>query len=171
MSNERLGIFEELQARRERYSDHAERKHYHPYIPPQQPEPKPAIKPAPRLPVVHPERRTVVISARRTIYPEAALGRTMYQVVRATSEESDTDVRDMLGPRRTQRFTRPRQVAMYMISRYCPHISYPTVGITFNRDHTTIIHAGVVVSERVLAGDAATVELVNRVHARLQAIV
>ena len=45
------------------------------------------------------------------------------------------------GGSRFMRVARPRQVAMYLIRKQCPHLSLPQIGaILGGRDHTTILH-------------------------------
>lgn len=49
---------------------------------------------------------------------------------------------DIKGPRRTKLFARPRQLAIYEVSRQRPDMSFPQIGRLFGgRDHTTCLHA------------------------------
>ncbi|KAK0332698.1 hypothetical protein LTR94_023851 [Friedmanniomyces endolithicus] len=48
---------------------------------------------------------------------------------------------DLTGPMRPNRIARPRQIAMYLMRNYCPHLSYPHIGrLLGGRDHTTVLH-------------------------------
>jgi chromosomal replication initiator protein len=47
---------------------------------------------------------------------------------------------EMLGPNRTLRIVRPRQIAMFLAKTEGLH-SFPEIGKVFGRDHTTILHA------------------------------
>ncbi|MCP4007175.1 MAG: AAA family ATPase [bacterium] len=49
-------------------------------------------------------------------------------------------MRDLRSPSRSPRVTTPRQIAMYLIRRYCGH-SYPEIGRRFARHHTTALHS------------------------------
>lgn len=43
---------------------------------------------------------------------------------------------------RSRQFTEPRFMAVWLIRRLCPHMSYPKIGTLFGgRDHTTILNA------------------------------
>ena len=46
---------------------------------------------------------------------------------------------DMVGQCRERRVARPRQVAMYL-ARELTCQSFPIIGRSFHRDHTTVIH-------------------------------
>lgn len=62
-------------------------------------------------------------------------------VLRAVSDVTGTSVRDILSPHRQQAIVRARHIAMWMVRRHCPHLSYPAIGRRFaGRDHSSIIH-------------------------------
>lgn len=49
---------------------------------------------------------------------------------------------EMRSDRRSRDIARPRQIAMWLVRRFCPHLSLPAIGRVFGgRDHTTVIHA------------------------------
>lgn len=45
------------------------------------------------------------------------------------------------GPSRARKYAWPRQVTMALCRRYCDRASLPQIGLAFNRDHTTVLHA------------------------------
>lgn len=49
-------------------------------------------------------------------------------------------VEDLKGPRRSREITIPRHIAMYLC-RELADLSFPRIGETFNRDHSTVQHA------------------------------
>ena len=108
--------------------------------------------------------------AQRTVWPEAQLGIALDTVIKAVIDESEITAGQMLSDWRGRRFTRPRQVAMYMIDRYCPQYSLPQIGFIFSRDHTTIMHSIEAVAARLLHKDPETVDLVTKAHKHLHEI-
>lgn len=62
--------------------------------------------------------------------------RTIQEVV---GRHYGVDILDMLSGRRAET-VRPRHVAMYLAKRLTTK-SYPQIGIAFNRDHTSVLHA------------------------------
>lgn len=63
------------------------------------------------------------------------------EVIHQVSLAYSLTARDMHGDRRSRDVTRPRQLAMYLVRRLCPHMSYPQIGrMLGGRDHTTILH-------------------------------
>lgn len=48
---------------------------------------------------------------------------------------------EITGESRRYIYARPRQVAMYLMREFCPHLSYPAIGrLLGGRDHTTVLH-------------------------------
>lgn len=47
---------------------------------------------------------------------------------------------ELLSEKRSKNISHPRQVAMYLIRRYTD-MSYPEIGDSFNKDHTTVMYA------------------------------
>ena len=65
---------------------------------------------------------------------------TIEEIQRKVSEHYDIRLSDMLGPKRTRSFARPRQVAMWLCKQLTSR-SLPEIGRKFGkRDHTTIMH-------------------------------
>lgn len=59
---------------------------------------------------------------------------------------------NLLGPKRAKCIAKPRQIAMALCKEFTG-ASFPTVGLFFNRDHTTVIHACNAVKEMGPKGD------------------
>lgn len=58
---------------------------------------------------------------------------------------------ELCSVNRAHRFVRPRQLAMYAIRQFCPHMSYPAIGrLLGGRDHSTVV-SGVRRVETLLA--------------------
>jgi Bacterial dnaA protein helix-turn-helix len=65
----------------------------------------------------------------------------MEVVQRAVAAAYGLERAELLGPRRTKKFVRPRQIAMFICSKLLP-VSLPQIGRRFgDRDHTTVLHA------------------------------
>ena len=65
----------------------------------------------------------------------------MVVIQRAVAAAYGIEFVELLAPRRTRQFVRPRQVAMYISSKLLP-VSLPQIGRRFgDRDHTTVLHA------------------------------
>jgi hypothetical protein len=47
----------------------------------------------------------------------------------------------LTGKARTKDVLGPRQLAMYLCRVYVPDASFPKIGLLFDRDHTTVLHA------------------------------
>lgn len=48
---------------------------------------------------------------------------------------------EITGDSRRYEYARPRQIAMYLMREFCPHLSYPAIGrMLGGRDHTTVLH-------------------------------
>lgn len=68
-------------------------------------------------------------------------GHPMEIVQRMVATAYGIERAELLSPRRTRQFVRPRQVAMYLCSKLLP-VSLPQIGRRFgDRDHTTVLHA------------------------------
>ncbi|SLN20992.1 Chromosomal replication initiator protein DnaA [Roseivivax jejudonensis] len=62
------------------------------------------------------------------------------EIQRKVAEHFNIRLSDMIGPRRTRTFARPRQVAMYLAKKLTSR-SLPEIGRRFGgRDHTTVMH-------------------------------
>ena len=180
MSNEPLGIYAELRARADRYGElgvRLRRRLLSP--PPVNGASAQSINPFMR--VLRNRIRGVGQpnagwglqqgrGGRRTIWPEARLGISLDTVIKTVIDESDITMGQMFSVWQGRRYARPRQVAMYMVDRYCPQYSLPQIGFVFNRDHTTVIAGIEAVTVRLLDKDPATVDLVAKSHKRLHEI-
>ncbi len=81
-------------------------------------------------------------------------------IMAATASHYEIKVSDLAGPSRQRVFCHPRQIAMY-ISRRHTGKSVSDIGRAFGgRDHTTVLHAERVVTERM---DAEIREDINRI--------
>lgn len=182
MTNERLGIYEELRAKSKQYErkralhigtayNGAYSQPTNPFVPP---------LPTPTVPLAvqvkkreggyyhqHPHRKR---GGQRKIWPESELGVNIGQILQAVCIEADLTYEDMSCVARSRRFAWPRHVAMYMIDRYCPSYALTEIAKLFRRDHTTVMHGIMVTSERLLDGDIRTTTLVANVHQRLASI-
>ena len=71
---------------------------------------------------------------------------TYGDTVREISRQFGVEIPLLLGPRRTKRIAWARQAAWWLL--YCHNdLSYPRLGLWFNRDHTTVLY-GVRAAER-----------------------
>ena len=178
MSNEPLGIYEELRDRADRYSEAARIRRRNAY--------PPTVNNGAQAQPANPFMRILRNRIRaagppnalrqrgklcrfRAVWPEADLGISIDAVIKTVIDQSGIRSDEMFSIHQTNRIAKPRQVAMYMIDRYCPDYSLPQIGFIFGKDHTTIIHGIEAVRGRLLAGDAFTVDLTHRVHKALRA--
>jgi hypothetical protein len=181
MSNERLGIFEELREKAERYAHQGEaiRRRIE--------GAGPVTKNGAFAQQVNPfslgalrlrsrkgyHRREVPPTGgtrRRATWPEGHLGLNVVQVVQAVVLESGLTTGELMGLRRDRRVAWPRHVAMWAVDRYCPEYSLPEIAYMFRRDHTTVMHGIEATQVRLINGDAETKTLVANVRQRLAAI-
>jgi len=66
---------------------------------------------------------------------------TARTVLTLVANHYEVSYAEITGPSRLRRISLPRQVAMYLIRKHCPHMSYPRIGELFcGRDHTTAMH-------------------------------
>ncbi|WP_417935262.1 chromosomal replication initiator protein DnaA [Gordonia phthalatica] len=61
-------------------------------------------------------------------------------IVAVTADFYDLSVEDLCGPSKVRALTLPRQISMYLC-RELTDLSLPKIGETFDRDHSTVIHA------------------------------
>lgn len=53
----------------------------------------------------------------------------------------EVSLSELEGDGRYRSIARPRQIVMFLMRRYCPHLSFPAIGrLLGGRDHTTILH-------------------------------
>lgn len=72
---------------------------------------------------------------------------------------------DIKSNRRAARLVLPRQLAMWLSAELLPHMSLPTIGRAFDRDHTTVMHAHRAMRKRL--DDPLFLAEVNRIRARV----
>ncbi|UMA64905.1 chromosomal replication initiator protein DnaA [Roseivivax marinus] len=90
------------------------------------------------------------------------------EIQRRVAEHYNIRLSDMIGPRRTRAFARPRQVAMYL-SKKMTAKSLPEIGRRFGkRDHTTVLH-GVNRIEALAKSDAQIAEDLEILRRALEA--
>ena len=91
------------------------------------------------------------------------------QVIDAVAFDTKLTPAMLISQARYRQIARPRQVAMLLMRRLCPHLSFPEIGRRLGgRDHTTILH-GVRKIYALLPHDAELADQINRVEARLLA--
>ncbi|WP_375003265.1 chromosomal replication initiator protein DnaA [Gordonia sp. PS3] len=61
-------------------------------------------------------------------------------IVAVTADFYDLSIDDLCGPSKVRALTLPRQISMYLC-RELTDLSLPKIGETFDRDHTTVMHA------------------------------
>lgn len=89
------------------------------------------------------------------------------KVLEAVSEVFDVSICDIKSNLRHKKFSRPRQVACYMMKRHCEHLSYPMIAKAVGRsDHTTAMHS-IAVVDNLLRRDDELARRVSRVNAML----
>ncbi len=85
----------------------------------------------------------------RSLAPQRKRDITTDLVKRIVAEKFNVSVHDIVGKRRTHNIALARQVAMYFCRELTP-CSYPELGALFGgRDHSTVIHARKVISEKL----------------------
>lgn len=77
---------------------------------------------------------------RDTLDQEQKFAVSIESVQKVVADHFDLRVGDLLGRKRTQNIAWPRQVAMYL-SRELTGSSLPTIGDSFARNHSTVVHA------------------------------
>jgi hypothetical protein len=102
--------------------------------------------------------------------PEAQLGLNIIQVVQAVCLESGLTPGDLMSPSHARRLAVPRHVAMWAADLYCPEYSLPQLGYFFDRDHTSVYQGIARVNRKLMAGQSETVGLVAKVKQHLEAL-
>ncbi|QIE45766.1 chromosomal replication initiator protein DnaA [Pseudohalocynthiibacter aestuariivivens] len=93
---------------------------------------------------------------------------TVEEIQRQVSDHYNIRLSDLVGPKRTRIFARPRQVAMYLCKQMTSR-SLPDIGRRFGgRDHTTVMH-GVRKIEELRASDAQIAEDLDLLRRTLEA--
>lgn len=85
-------------------------------------------------------------------------------IVAATAKAGRTPVRSIMSRDRTLPLAHWRQRAIYLCREYRPDLSFPRLGMIFDRDHTTCLFAVKRVELRMGKGEAegAALEAVRR---------
>jgi hypothetical protein len=133
MSNEPLGLYEELAANRAKYA-------WKEYIPPHDRLERHAARD--RIAARRLEPRP---KKRLGLGPRSSLTTRAEQVVRAFCKTFEVGVDGVLSHGRSRKLARPRQAAMHFLHVEMAMTTTP-LGRMMNRDHTTVIHAVQVVS-------------------------
>jgi chromosomal replication initiator protein len=77
---------------------------------------------------------------------------TAESIKKVVSKYYNVKVSDLESSRRARNFSAPRQVAMYLC-REMTDMSLPKIGGSFNRDHTTVMHAHDKVKTEIITSD------------------
>lgn len=89
------------------------------------------------------------------------------QVIAAVALDVKISSSDLISQARYRRIARPRQIAMFLMRRLCPHLSFPEIGRRLGgRDHTTILY-GVRKIYELMAVDRELADQVDRIEARI----
>jgi len=139
------------------------------------PTPMPVWEPPPKpvwVPPVNPAPN-IIGSIKRQDAPITATF-SLREIRLAVCEAWGVEEWDMLAPRRHGHIITPRQVAIALCAKLTLH-SYPQIGRSFKRDHTTCIHAKRKMAEHVnvvaptMAGNATALDWALAMRARLEA--
>jgi len=176
MGNEKLGIFEELQERAQRYKRYVERDRYKAIVsgPASNGACATTVNPFERQlwrkPYIQQiERTSRIVGRQRPVWPESNLRLTVVAVMQAVAIESGIPIADLVGPHRERRLAWPRHVICWALDRYCPHYSLVQIGQMLHRDHSTVLYGIQVTTQRLADGRSPTHELVAKVRQRLAA--
>ena len=111
------------------------------------------------LDVVRESLKDVLVIRARTISTE--------NIQRVVSEYFRIPLKELVGPKRTRIYARPRQLAMGL-ARELTDDSFPEIGMAFGgRDHSTVMHAINKVSEQ-MGKDADVTEAITVLRKRMQ---
>jgi chromosomal replication initiator protein len=91
---------------------------------------------------------------------------TIREIQRATASHFGLKLDRMLCQRRQRKLARPRQIAMYLAAELTDY-SYPQIGLSFGRDHSTIMHGCNVIADMLLY-DRDIAKAVNDITAGLE---
>ena len=90
-------------------------------------------------------------------------------VIAAVARDAKLSEAALLGRRNSREVARPRQVAMLLMRRLCPHLSFPEIGRRLGgRDHTTALY-GVRKIYSLMPLEPELVAQIERIEARLVA--
>jgi chromosomal replication initiator protein len=83
---------------------------------------------------------------------------TAGMICELVSGQFKVSVKEMLSKSRKQAITTPRQIAMYLARKHTEE-SLVDIGKTFNRDHSTVLHAIKVVSSKLIRDTSVNAQL------------
>ena len=169
MSNEPLGIFEELQRKRAIYEKHIDKVRHQ------------CVKAGPasngayaqlKNPFDFQRRLRRVGDGRHSRWPNQRHGRVVYaesergiglvRVIQAVSVAADIPIETILDPGRLHDAAQARHIAIWLIDRYCPDYSFPEIAYLFDRDTNVVFYAFRVIDDRIKRHHKPTVELIAR---------
>ena len=90
----------------------------------------------------------------------------IHMIIQCVADYYNVKPGDLVGPRRTQNITRPRQLAIYLAKMMTTR-SLPHIGRAFNRDHTTILYS-IERVEKLQANDSSIAEDIAIIRRRLE---
>ena len=129
--------------------------------------PAPAPEPAPvALPAVLPFQAPLVTLANNSPF---RLPLHIITIQGAVCEHFGLTRADLIGPIRTRRLVRPRQIAMFLTKDLLPHMSLLQIGRKFGgRDHTTTLHGIRTIKTMIKFGNAEVAAHVEAVREKIK---
>ena len=79
-------------------------------------------------------------------------------VMRAVESYFKISRDELVSEKRSKNISHPRQVAMYLLRRYTD-MSYPEIGDSFNKDHTTVMYADRNIQDKMVKEDNIKTEI------------
>lgn len=117
------------------------------------------------------QRAAIILraAARSTVnlplYGPPTKAMTIARIKYAVAHEFEVTVKQMCGPRRYPHLAIPRMVAMHLVRKITKH-SLNGVGKSFDRAHTSVLHAGRKIGQ-MIESDPSFAERVARIEAEL----
>ncbi len=68
-------------------------------------------------------------------------GPSVREIIKAVGEATGVDVYDILGPKRSRKFSRPRQLSIWLIRHIRKDLSFPSIAMAFRQDHTSSMYS------------------------------
>jgi hypothetical protein len=96
-----------------------------------------------------PEPRVKVNFVPKIQPPEPKKRYSMPQITQQVAQKYGLTSGLLRGPRRQKSIVMARFEAWWRIREECPYLSYPQIGMYFNRDHSTVIHGARKHAERI----------------------
>lgn len=85
-----------------------------------------------------PVNRDILDVATRAPAPQRA---DIRRIIKAVASTTSVSVADMMSQKKHVEFVGPRMTAIFCAWALLPHWTLPKLGMAFNRDHTSILHA------------------------------